>query len=55
LAIALALKKRNIVYDGYVDAKKILDFIWGKPFFVDYIPAVIATYKAPTTKAGGSK
>jgi hypothetical protein len=27
LAIALALKKRNIVYDGYVDAKKILDFV----------------------------
>ena len=27
LAIGLALKKRNIVYDGYVDAKKILDLI----------------------------
>ena len=55
LAIGLALKKRNIVYDGYVDAKKILDLIWGKPFFVDYMPAVIATYKNPTTKASTSK
>jgi hypothetical protein len=51
----LALKKRNIVYDGYVDAKKILDFVWGKPFFVDYMSSVVATYKNPTTKATGSK